>query len=249
MKRIALLFLVLVQCLMASADIENDKSFRLDVEGALAWQTLNRNQIPNSSSGTRFDLADFNRSAIFAPRFYLTYQLSPKHSLRALVFPFQTSGSKTFDNSINFDGATFVSGRVINGKYRFHSYRLTYRYEFLKNEDWVLKLGFTAKIRNALVSLSQGTLVKDYSNIGFVPLLNFNAKYLLNPTWRLEFDMDALAAPQGRAEDIAIQTWHSLSNEWDIGVGYRTLEGGADNSKVYTFAWLHFITLTAAWSW
>lgn len=249
MKTFLVFMLLTLKIFSAETEAVEKKNFRFETEGALAWQSFNRNQIPNSSEGTRFDLADFNRSAIFAPRFYLNYQLSEKHSLRALVFPFQTSGKKTFDTPVKFDGTTFSASQEINGKYRFHSYRLTYRYEFLNNEDWILKVGFTAKIRNALVALSQGSTSKEYSNVGFVPLLNFNAKYLLSPQWRLEFDMDALAAPQGRAEDVAIQTWYSFSPSWEAGLGYRTLEGGADNSKVYTFAWLHFVTLTAAYNW
>lgn len=224
----------------------SEKSFRFDLEGALAWQDYNRNQIPNSSLGTKFDAAEFSKGPIFAPRFYLAYQLSPKHSLRALVFPFQTSGSKTFNEDIQFDGTTFAAGQAIQGKYRFHSYRLSYRYQFYKDEDWELKVGFTAKIRNALVSLSQNAVTQDYSNVGFVPLLYFNTKYFISPDWRLEFDMDALAAPQGRAEDVSISGWYSVSPEWELGLGYRTLEGGADNTKVFTFAWFHFVTLTAA---
>jgi len=238
-----------LQAAFAAPQIENQKSFRLDIEGALAWQSLNKNQVPNSVLGTRFDLADFKRSAIFAPRFYLTYQLTPNHSLRAMVFPFQTEGSKTFDSNVNFDGVNFVAGQPVTGKYRFHSYRLTYQYEFLKNENWILKAGFTAKVRNALIALSQNSTVREYSNVGFVPLLNFNARYLLSADWRLELDMDALAAPQGRAEDIVIQGWYAVSPDWELGLGYRTLEGGADNSKVYTFAWLHFLTFTASYKW
>lgn len=249
MKILLILIFLGFQVFGSETENKETKKFRFDFEGALAWQSLNRNQIPNASDGTRFDLADFNRSAIFAPRFYLSYQLSENHSLRALVFPFETKGSKTFDSSVKFDGTTFAAGQIIQGKYRFHSYRLSYRYQFLKNEDWILKVGVTAKIRNAVVALSQGATSKEYSNVGFVPLLNFNAKYILSPQWRFEFDMDALAAPQGRAEDLTLQTWYSLSPSWDFGIGYRTLEGGADNSKVYTFAWLHFVTLTTAFSW
>jgi len=32
---------------------------------------------------------------------------------------------------------------------------------------------------------------------------------------------------------------HELPTGWHVYGGYRTLEGGADNSSVYAFAWLH----------
>lgn len=235
---------------LGSADIQaENKPFRFDFEGALAWQALNKNQVPNSDLGNRFDLAEFNKSAIFAPRFYLAYQMSQNHRLRAMVFPFQTSGTKTFDSGVQFNGVTFDPGEPITARYRFHSYRLTYQYQFLKNNFWILNVGFTAKIRNALISFLQGATSREYSNLGFVPLLNFNGRYFLSPDWCLELDVDALVAPQGRAEDISLKGWYTLSPNWELGLGYRTLEGGADNSKVYTFAWFHFFTFTAAYKW
>jgi hypothetical protein len=32
----------------------------------------------------------------------------------------------------------------------------------------------------------------------------------------------------------------------DVGVGYRMVEGGADNDKVLTFAWLHYLVASAS---
>lgn len=56
--------------------------------------------------------------------------------------------------------------------------------------------------------------------------------------------MDGLAAPQGRAFDIALLFERKIAqtNLTAFG-GYRTVEGGADNDEVYNFAWLHFLTL------
>ena len=34
------------------------------------------------------------------------------------------------------------------------------------------------------------------------------------------------------------RTWFSAVS---LGFGYRTIEGGADNDKVYNFAWLHSV--------
>ena len=31
------------------------------------------------------------------------------------------------------------------------------------------------------------------------------------------------------------------SERWTVAAGYRTIEGGADNEDVYTFAWLHSV--------
>jgi hypothetical protein len=49
-----------------------------------------------------------------------------------------------------------------------------------------------------------------------------------------------MAAPQGRAEDVALKAELALPGEASAYVGYRLIEGGADNDKVYTFAFLHY---------
>ena len=51
--------------------------------------------------------------------------------------------------------------------------------------------------------------------------------------------MDGLGASQGRAIDFALKIYRDINTRWSVGIGYRTLEGGADNDSVYTFAWLH----------
>ena len=52
---------------------------------------------------------------------------------------------------------------------------------------------------------------------------------------------DALAAPQGRAEDVALLVDYAWSQNIHALAGYRTVEGGSDGGgKVYSFAWLHY---------
>ena len=62
-------------------------------------------------------------------------------------------------------------------------------------------------------------------------------------SWQLTIgvvaDADALAAPQGRAEDISLAATWAASDRVVLRVGYRTVEGGADNDEVYNFTWLH----------
>jgi hypothetical protein len=52
---------------------------------------------------------------------------------------------------------------------------------------------------------------------------------------------DALAAPQGRAEDIFAGLVVHAVKQWSIKAGYRFLEGGADNGEVCTSALVHYL--------
>ena len=71
-------------------------------------------------------------------------------------------------------------------------------------------------------------------------LINFRLLWKVNEKFGLLLDGDALAAPQGRAEDVLIAATYKLSGNFGIRAGYRFLEGGADNDEVYNFALFHY---------
>jgi hypothetical protein len=77
-------------------------------------------------------------------------------------------------------------------------------------------------------------------NLGAVPLVYGFARYQASDRLAIEVEFDALAAPQGRAEDVSAKAVLRLSDRVEADVGYRLLEGGADNEKVYTFAFFHY---------
>jgi hypothetical protein len=54
---------------------------------------------------------------------------------------------------------------------------------------------------------------------------------------------DALAAPQGRAEDVLIAATYRISKSLGLKAGYRILEGGADNNVVYNFALFNYTSV------
>ena len=63
----------------------------------------------------------------------------------------------------------------------------------------------------------------------------------LTPAFALVLDGDALAAPQGRAEDVTAALEATLREGVRARVGYRIVEGGADNDEVYTFSLVHHV--------
>ena len=101
-------------------------------------------------------------------------------------------------------------------------------------------LGFTAKIRDAQIALSSEGLYSEKNNVGFVPIINFRLLWNVNDQFGLLLEGDALAAPQGRAEDISLAATYKLSDKLRVRLGYRILEGGADNDEVYNFALFHY---------
>ena len=241
----------IIHMLMVSFSTSNASSDELQwgfgIEVGPVWQSRNDVQIPGDT-GTRFSLADFAGAGPFPfYRLELIYDINPRHSLRFLVAPLEYTESGTLNGDVFFVDQTFDAGQATEAGYRFNSYRATYRYLFYDTETWRWRIGVTAKIRDAEITLKQAGKFASDSNTGFVPLLNLYGEYQLADRWNFVFDFDGLASPQGRAIDLGLIARYDMSRQWYVGGGYRMLEGGADNSEVYNFAWFNYLLLSAGY--
>ena len=242
MKLIKLFYLVMLLAPIALASFAHAKT-DVSIEGGLTWQGRNDQRIPGSG-GTTFALDEIDHGPFATYRIYTGHRWNERHEVRALYAPLDLNLTGQFKNSVDYMGATFAANTDTQIRYKFNSYRLTYAYHLEKTSEWELAVGFTAKVRDAEVSLTQGNLNRTKKNVGFVPLLNFQAVRNLSSTWLFRFDFDGLAAPQGRAFDVAFLVERQLPY-WGSSVfgGYRMVEGGADNKEVYNFAWFHTAVL------
>jgi len=220
---------------------QSKHAFEVELEAGPVWQSRNNVQIPNDASGTRFSLVDLAGSGPQpAGRAYLTWNINRRHSLRALLAPLSFTETGTLAESVDFAGESYQAGTPLDGTYKFNSWRLGYRYRFSDSERMSLFVGFTAKMRDAKIELSQAGTTSKKTDIGFVPLLNLGADWSFTPGWRLLFDFDGLAGGPGRAFDVALKLGYDVGDRWRFAAGYRTVEGGADVESVYNFAWLHY---------
>lgn len=215
----------------------------VSLEGSAIWQTRNDQRVPGEG-GTEFSLSDFDKGPFPGVRLYVGHTFNERHEIRALYAPLEVEIDGKFDQAVIFRGSTFAANTDTKALYKFNSYRLTYAYHLEPKGEWNMAWGFTGKIRDAEVRLTQGALRESKSNVGFVPLLHFQANRALSENWLFRFDFDGLAAPQGRAFDLAFFFERSLDwNNISAFGGYRTLEGGADNDEVFNFAWIHYAVL------
>ena len=104
-----------------------------------------------------------------------------------------------------------------------------------ENSSFNYWTGIVGKIRDAKISVTQGSNSKSYDNLGFVPLLAFGFDYKMTSQISLFSHTDALTAAQGSAFDSQLEVRYLISN-FGVSFGKRILGGGADNDEVYTFA-------------
>lgn len=222
----------------------------LELEGGGVWQSYNDVEIPNDGSATRFSLSDLAGAGPWlAGRVYLTWNITDRHGLRALAAPLSLTETGTTSGFVRFAGADYQMGLPVRATYTFHSYRLSYRWRFHAGDRLRAWAGVTAKIRDARIALGQGSTASRKDDFGFVPLLHLAGDLSLGSAWSLVLDADALAGGPGRAVDAALKLAYDVGSGWSIQAGYRTVEGGADVTDVYTFAWLHYAAVSVARRW
>jgi len=218
------------------------KKWEFDFESGFAWNGYNDVQIPKDT-GTRFSLTDnFDVESKVFLRMRLSYNFNRKHQLSLLYAPLSLTAKGTTEKPIIFEGTVFPQNTEINGLYRFDSYRLTYSYLLLSKNNLNIRIGFTAKIRDAEVELKSSKLISEKTNTGFVPLLNFQLNWNLNDKLDFKLSADALASKQGRAEDVFAGILYSMNKNIKIKLGYRIVEGGANVEEVYNFALIHYFS-------
>ncbi len=221
----------------------------LYVESGAVWQNRNDFQIPPEAPATRVELDRFNEGPFFHYRSEVFYRPSKNHGFRLLWAPFSVTLNSDTQSPILFNGTQFTGGPSgYEFQYTFNSYRGTYFYAFWGHGEDQLNLGVTAKIREAKIQVRQGSQVQSYTNLGFVPLIYFEYQKKLAENWLFNFQMDGLAGGPGRAFDVALKIRHNFSEQWMGSLGYRVLEGGADNDEVFTFSWFNYAVLDVGYS-
>ncbi len=215
------------------------------IEGGLVWFSRNDVRIPGDG-GTRFSLLDLTGTG---PSGYVRGRVErsfgARHTLRLVAAPLTVRGTGTLAEPVRFEDADYAADTETRGVYRFDTYRLTYRYRLLDTSGWRLGLGAAVLVRSAEIRLTQGEIDQANTDLGFVPLLHLRLERRLGARTALVLDAEGLGGSQGRAVDVGLFAAHDVRPNITLSAGYRTLEGGADVSSVYAFAWLHFAALSA----
>jgi hypothetical protein len=217
------------------------KKHRLEVESG-AVHILHNNIGTNSSTGSLFNTTNIENQINFYARFSYYFNLDRKNSFKLMVAPLSVNGEGTLSNSFEYGNKNFIPAHT-SYKYKFNSYRATYRRTIFENKDITFRLGLTIKIRDAFISLSQENSQYKKSNIGVIPLMHLNFEYRPIKKWAIITEVDLAAAPQGRAIDFAVSGRYDVNEYLDVAIGYRFLEGGAQNSKVYNMAFINYYFL------
>lgn len=240
----SLLSLLIILIISSFYSKVNFAQFTIDIESGVVKTGYNDLRIPGDE-GSFLSLSDeLSSISDLYYRLKVEYDFGKRSKLTVLAAPLNQSYKGYVNRDIVFQNEVFLAGSYLNTTYKFNSYRASYLYKVIRNDKLQLSLGLTIKIRDALIGI-QGDFEKyaEKTDFGLVPLIGFRLQW--NPTQQfgLLLDGDALAAPQGRAEDVLLALTYKATENLSIKGGYRILEGGADNDILYTFSLFHYAVL------
>ncbi len=231
----------ILSSLISMALASSPTAFSARFELGVAQNTKNEFQIPNNS-GTAFSLP--NNSVPYG-RFEGVWNMKPSHALRLVIAPFEIENEITSSTPLLFENQNFAANTPTTVGFKFNSYRLGYLYNFHNSERWTWTLGATLKARDASIYVEQNGVQEKFTDFGFVPLLYLGARYQLSTDWFFHFNLDGAGSPQGRAIDALSEFQYTYREQSQIGIGFRWLDGGADNEKIKNFATIQYWLVSA----
>ena len=213
-----------------------------DVETGIVSTGYNDVRIPNNG-GTFFSLKDdLNSKSKLFHRLRASYTVKSRVTISLLYAPLEMESDGISPKDIIFRKDTFVANNYINAVYKFNSYRLTTRLNIINQPKIIFGLGFTAKVRDAKISLSNSSISTEETSLGMVPIINFYFWRRIKDKFGLFLNGDALFASRGRAADVHIAGTYKYSDNITLRAGYRFLEGGS-NGRLYGFALFHYASV------
>lgn len=239
--------LALAAAVAATPALAQDRqAWRIELEAGVSLPSRNEVRVPGAG-GTPFDLNALQGSPA-SPLLRATAEWDPfaRHGFRAAYQYLRNEGTGLLPGPTNFAGQSF-GGASTEGRYRFDTWRLTYRYSVVQTDSFRLRLGVTGLIRDAEIRLSQGGRTARDADVGFVPLLHAAFDWRFAPGWTLLGEVDGLGASQGYAVDAGLRVARDLGTNWQASLGWRYLDGGVDNRDVRNFARFHSVTAGLAY--
>lgn len=221
----------------------------LTVESGIAFNGSNDVRYFNEegNKGDYFSLTDDftpQHPQLYA-RIEAQFRFLDKNIIELTAAPLAFDYEKNSGSSIQFGEYEYgLSGNTVIGRYEFNTYRASYRYQFIDTEKWSLSAGATVLVRDARIALSENGNEEETTDLGVVPLLSFDGRYIYSENLEFLLKGDALVGPQGRAEDVLVGFHYKLkADELSARIGYRIIDGGADVAQVYNFALIHFASV------
>lgn len=176
-------------------EVKNNTGFNFSYEKGFIGVLSHKIQF--GVDGSEFDyVKEGGQDVLFPYELYAAeINFNNKHSFIFLAQPFDLITTEMFKRDIMIDSLVFPKGTIVDLKYGFTFYRISYLYDFKKDEK-EFSLGLSFQVRNAdiIFSSKEKSLFLRNSNIGPVPILKFRGKMPFKNKYWLGGEVDGFYA-------------------------------------------------------
>jgi len=219
------------------------------------------------TNGTKFDYVKEGGQGVLFPFSRITAEiiLHGRHNFIFLIQPLEIRTSSLLQRDIVIDDLNFPENSNLNLKYGFTFYRISYLFDFNKDEDREFALGLSLQLRNASIIFesADGSLLRTNENVGPVPIFKLRYRRPVNSGFWIGAEADGFYASgkyitgsendfEGAILDASIRFGFELTNYLDTFLNIRYLGGGAKGTDKgdpgpgdgFTDNWLKTISIS-----
>ena len=224
--------------------------YQLSLEYELGFAKVLANTIQIGQSGTNFNYVSQGGEEILFPfsRYQAELTLGKRNHVIFLYQPLllSTQSRVPAGSSVTIDDVTFGSGTNLDSTYSFPFWRLSYLYDVVSNQRFVLGLGASLQLRNASIRFANtdGSQLTVSQNLGPVPVLKVRARYDLPSGIFFEGVADGFYASSaffngasfsftGSILDTSLRTGVKLQRGAEAFINVRFLGGTATGNSQY----------------
>ncbi len=200
------------------------------------------------ANGTRYFAKDVGqqRNLFIAQRLSVEAKMG-RHTVIALWAPLDVTTRVTLPRDIVFQTTTFAQGSVVDHRYLFDGYRVSYLFGLVNTSRFTLGVGASVQIRNASVEFktvdASPAVFNVERDIGVVGALKARLRYdagVLYAMADVDFFNTFGVGLVGGIHDVALTLGVPLIPGADFFLRLRLVGGGAEVTKREIYNWGNF---------
>ncbi len=185
-------------------------------------------------------------------RFNVGAIINDRHRVSFLYQPLEINTVVPFEEKVIFDNKDFPANSIVEIKYGFPFWRVSYSYDLLEEEELVLGIGASLQIRNASIVFKEISDDVDNTqevvvsqNVGPVPAFHIYSRWETPYNINLSADITGLYASsafingadfefEGSILDASLRAGYQLKHNVEIFGNLRFLGGTAKGTSEYS---------------
>ena len=251
----------------ASAQTEpGEPEFGIRGTGELGFLGVLAHDIRLGTDGSEIDYVNDGKqdNLFFFARLSVEVDIWRQHHLTFTYQPLELASDAVLRRDLRIDGLDFPAGTPVRFFYGFPFYRFAWDFDVLRGPDELLAFGLGLQLRNANISFESrdGTLYRNRTDVGPVPLLRMRGRFPIVDRFFFAFEIDGFYAPisvlngsdtevTGAIVDASVRFGWRFVDHADVFLNVRYLAGGAagagdptPTSDGQQANWLHFLTVS-----